>query len=527
MNESDARSGAADACGARPALCRWEAVAPVLAVCVTVALGLAHLGVPSLWHDEAVHVFVAQRIAETGRAELPSGHFYSSGLAFNYILAGVISLFGDSETAVRAPSVVFAAMAVLLTYLVTRALLGRPTAAVAAFALALSPWTVAWSREARFYALLQACYVAAIGTAWCAVSCKTFRGRMWFGAATLGTYFLGVFSGFQGILFVAPIGAYGCLMGGYERRRRRYWLCLSAVAGLVGLATFLTYRFALPEGDLKAIFDRGGLGGRLTEPNRAVRQFYLLWLWQNLGAGFFLAAVLGFCAMVIREKRRGLFAALAFLAPLFVLTYLYGYRRERFIHFAFPFWVAAFSYGLVQLVRVAARARRSWLHALLAVAVTVFAARLCVSGARLIGDSLEAARGADLTLAQSHPQWRKPCRYVKERLEPDTVVIATAYLPALYYVGRVDNWFPSILFQYEEWEVGSKGLSRAKDLEQFVKTHPKGYFIADQQRLGAHPRHLADECAWVAAHMRRVDEACSADVDVYSWGMDRIATEAD
>lgn len=136
---------------------------------------------------------------------------------------------------------------------------------------------------------------------------------------------------------------------------------------------------------------------------------------------------------------------------------------------------------------------------------------------RLIADSLRAASGAHITLARRHPQWREPCHYVRDRLQPDIAVVATAMLPPLCYVGRVDTWFPKILY-WETWETGVEGLRTIEEMEAFIREHPKGYFIAEWWAFDWPPA-LESERAWVKANMKRVDAACSPDVSVYSWGI--------
>ena len=115
---------------------------------------------------------------------------------------------------------------------------------------------------------------------------------------------------------------------------------------------------------------------------------------------------------------------------------------------------------------------------------------------------------------------RAPCRYVRERLADDVAVIATTYVPVLYYVGCIDDWYPSEHFPQEVWETGSEGIRNVAELEAFVAGHPKGYYLAEWWRLNADvfPQLAADR-AWVLEHMTRIDAASSDDVTVYAWGM--------
>ena len=497
----------------------WEVALIAVAAALALGLGFANLGTPSLWHDEAVQVLVAKSVAETGRPLLPSGRPHPVAPVFNTILAAFIRLFGDGEAAVRFPAVLFGAANVILTFLVFRPLVGRATALVAAFALALSPWSVAWSREARFYTSQQTWYLAMLGATWQLAARRDPKALLGYGAAACLVYLLGIGTSLHSVLFLAPLGAYAFCMVLHERRLRSRWLVYGLAAAAVGLGTLLVYRLTLPRHDAKAIFESAGLGLRLVDPGTSPRSYYLAWLWGQLGAGFFLLALLGWVLLPFLEGKRGLFAALAFWAPIAALSLLVGYRIHRFAFFVYPAYVAAYAYAAVALVRFAATARQSWWRAGATAAILVFGARLGVSAYRLTRDSLEVASGAPITLATRHPGWREPCLYVRDHLDDDVAVLTTTFLPTLYYVGRVDNWFPSTHLFYEAWEAGVEGLATVEDLDAFMAAHPKGYFVAEWFRFW-HFDLLAEEQAWVAAHMTLIEGASGGDVRVYAWGMD-------
>jgi hypothetical protein len=198
--------------------------------------------------------------------------------------------------------------------------------------------------------------------------------------------------------------------------------------------------------------------------------------------------------------------------------------------FAYPAYCMLFAYGVVQLAEGALLLRglrsRSGIGRALAVGLALgcllFLGRLGVSLVRLTGDTVEVARGANTTLARRHPQWVKPCAYVRERLAGNAV-LTTTYLPAYYYVGQVDDWFPN---RYNPWEIqesGLKGLDSLESLRTFLAEHPKGYYLAEHFRFemwrdhGAVRDVLGKEVDWVEAHMTRLPEASSADVNVYAW----------
>ena len=105
----------------------------------------------SIWLDEAISWKQAslpflEMLAATARDKNPPLH--------SIILKLTIALFGDSETALRAPSALLGVGAVYLLYRLGTMLFDRATGLIAALLLALSGFHVWYSNEARMYALL-------------------------------------------------------------------------------------------------------------------------------------------------------------------------------------------------------------------------------------------------------------------------------------------------------------------------------------------------------------------------------------
>ncbi len=494
------------------------------AAIAALAFGAANLAGPSLWHDELVHVFVAQSIAETGRAALPSGEPYYNGTLFHLILAVAIKLFGAGEAVVRSPSVLLSALNVALTYWVLRPIAGRPVALIAAVGMALSPWNVAWARQARFYTLHQTLYLLHIGAFWRLTEAKSLRAAALPAIGAIAAFLLGVLTSYHALIFLAAPGAYAVGQAFAARRWKTRWTWILAGIALAGLTGIGLIDVLMNTVDRKAVIDNGGLGGKIVFTEREHRLYYIDWLRLNLGRGFLLLALGGTGAMLWRGRWRGAYAALAFWAPIFVLTFLIGYRWPRFMFFAYPFYVAAWACGVYTLCAWLLQPKPGWARKAVALVAVVFLVRLGVSAARNVGNSLDAARGVHTTLATQHPDWRGPCEWVKARANADgAVIVTTSYLPVRYYAGRVDEWYPSRSLPWESVESGLPGLPGIEQLAAFVATHPRGYFIAEWWRFernyeGAPWGDLSEDIAWVQAHMRKVDEASSADVTVYAWG---------
>lgn len=116
------------------------------------ALRLYHLGIASLWVDEAETVWLVSkpldemwRILTTIELNPP---LYS--LLMHYWVAS----FGSSEFAVRLPSVLLGVASVFMLFRLGNSLFDRRTGLLAATLLAASPYHVAYSQEARCYSLL-------------------------------------------------------------------------------------------------------------------------------------------------------------------------------------------------------------------------------------------------------------------------------------------------------------------------------------------------------------------------------------
>lgn len=507
-----------------PPIARWEWGIVGAFALASLTLAQANLAAPSLWHDELVHVFVARSIAETGEPRLPSGYFYTSGFLYNYILGAFVWLFGDGERAVRTPASLFAAANVALTFLAVRPVLGRRAALLAAACLALSPVSAAWARQARFYSLHQTLYLLWFIFSWSILSAPRGRPARW--AGLCGVYLAAVATAFHSVIFAGLWGAYAAWMTLFDAGRRARWFGVGTAVGAVILATLAGYYFLLPAPERGAIFGMGDvLGGigsdaipQSENPIWEDPMYYFQWLGRNHSLAFFLLFLLGTGWTLWRREKGAVFAALAFWAPFVVLSFLIDYRRERFLLFAFPFYLALASAGTWWLIDQVRRSRETWVRGVAATIILVFLMRAAYSCVLLIGDSVETASGAHITLARRHPLWREPAAYVRENLDGGAV-IATTFLSAAYYVGRCDGQYPSRLMIWEWPESDKPGIPDVTALQAFIAEHPKGFFLADWQQFGRWPQ-LREDIDWVSQNMRRVGAVSNEDITVYAWPKD-------
>jgi mannosyltransferase len=122
----------------------------VIACCLAAVLSLLFLDAKSFWLDEAESVNFADPSRHLGQVGLADG----GNFALYYLLLHVWLRFGSSDAYVRILSVIPAVIAVACIYILGRRLFGTRAGTIAAFALALNPFFIAYAQEARGYSLL-------------------------------------------------------------------------------------------------------------------------------------------------------------------------------------------------------------------------------------------------------------------------------------------------------------------------------------------------------------------------------------
>ena len=500
---------------------RWEWLAVAVLVFLSLSLGLPNLAGPSLWHDELVHVYVARNIADTGWPALPSGNFYPSSTAYNSLLAAFIKVLGDDAFSVRLPSVLLGGMNTALVYFLCRGWLGRSTALWAAFFFATSPWQVGWARQARLYEFQITSYLLMLGLAWRYFYSTDSKALFPLGSGAILAYVTGLLTSFHSILYLGAPGAFAILAVLRNRILKSRWSAAIVACSILGILTIASFYLNPNPVDRAAVFETG-IGGRLLDQLRTDRYYYFRFLGGNLSLGFFLLALFGSAVLLYRRDPKTFWVLLAFWVPVLILTYLVGYRRHRFMFFAYPVYIMIYAHGLVVLLALLREYRRSRLHGVVAILLVLFLIRLGYSQVQLLGDSLEAAAGAHTTLATSHPQWKEPAEWVKAN-RTNEAILTTTFLPVFYYLGHVDDWFPNRYTKWEYQESGMEGLGSLEELKGFLAEHPQGYFLAEYSRFaqwrhyGSLVQDLGREVDWVEAHMEYIEEASSEDVHVWRW----------
>jgi uncharacterized membrane protein len=164
---------------------------------VVVALGALirfyHIAHASIWHDEGYTMMLApmgiiEILARTGRDVHPPLYYLA--------LHGWLELFGTSELAARSLSAICLLAAIPVAYLLVQRLYNDNVARVAALFVAIGPFLVRYSQEARMYGLVA---LLVLASTYALVRALERNGRRWWIiyaitlAAALYTHYYAVF----------------------------------------------------------------------------------------------------------------------------------------------------------------------------------------------------------------------------------------------------------------------------------------------------------------------------------------------
>lgn len=128
----------------------------ILIVSIGFGLRVYNLGFIDLDPDENTSLDAARGILRTGAPIATSGIWYTRGPFYQYLLALWLRLVGDSIVNARLLSALWGTATLILVYIFARQLTGKVWIALLVTAiLAINPWELWYSRNIRFYQVLQ------------------------------------------------------------------------------------------------------------------------------------------------------------------------------------------------------------------------------------------------------------------------------------------------------------------------------------------------------------------------------------
>jgi uncharacterized membrane protein len=440
------------------------------------ALRLYHLGESSLWMDEAFTWF---------RASLPLGEGLRALLAvmnhppLHQLLMALVVRVETSEFFLRIPSVMAGVVALPVIYRVGRQLGGRRVGMSAAALLAVNPFHVWYSRDARDYA-----FVALLALLVFGLFLQLLRGRRAWGRFTLISSLL-YFTHYFGLLAALVQFAYLLLNLRHRYRLLRPWM-LSQGLAFLPLAAWLAALYMQEE----QVLSIGWIpAATLGDPLLSLWNFSLLYTEQwtmlaILGLPLFgLALVLGLKASRYRQLL-GLWLFLPFLSIL-IVSWATGRNLyvDRYFIISLPIYLLLLATGTVWLRQ---HALRYGLTVGLILAMTLGTSQIYTSP----------------VLAKE--DWKGAVAYIADRFQAgDAVALRSAYdlAPFLYY-GHNLPWVP--IEQSLEHGSSTPWAAITTDRQRlwilYLSPRNSGHLVNKTPSFDIYTEADPDTRAWLLAH---------------------------
>ncbi|MGK7871122.1 hypothetical protein [Falsiroseomonas sp. E2-1-a20] len=468
--------------------------------------------------DELYHFYAARSYLADGSLSVFSGT-YLRAADFTRLVAAAMSLFGDSLSAARVPSLLASAVLVATLYLWLRREAGRGAAAIAAALLIFLYPNVLVGTLVRFYALQALLFW--LGTA--LLYRVVVEARPRFGSAMLSGVALLLLVAAARLQIVTLIGlaAFGAWAALYLTWRMRdavprLWLVLGWL-GLLVATGVLAYAVA-----------QTGFGARLlqtyrsaalwAEPNRDNVFFYYHLLARHygiLGNYLPLAALAAFAF----RPRPALYCGVV-LAGGLVLHSFGGMKQDRYVAYLMPHLAALWAMALWPLL-IALRDRlivllaQRWRLArpLVTAAVALLLAALLVKETSMLERTVRS-----IVLSPDRPLvmdvgrgWQANRARLVPLVWDAEVFIADDDLQAAYHVGRADFFMNrSQLLENDppdefvrDFRTGTPMISSADSLRTIFACFDRGLLVSGDLAL-----------SWLTAEAREVIAAHSTPLEL-------------
>lgn len=464
----------------RPLLKRHYNLIVLGIVLLSFALRVYRLDYQSLRGDEgATYLYIIRSLGELlnllGISDPHPPVYYISMQAW-------MILAGDTEFALRFPSVVTGVLLVASTAALGRIMLDVRLGLLAALLIAISPYHVFYAQDARSYPLVTLLGLLSTLILWWALRERRWRYWILYGLVTLVAMYTHYYAS-----FIAIFQALFVLEDGWRRRRFPWQYAIVGAVDCLLFLPWILFSWRMLAG-YKGMGETTGIVGSIFRPLMAFAGGQLLtsqtgWIITFLAV---CLACLGTVSLWRRHQRAALLLALYLSAPLMGVYLASQFRpifNERYLMLASPAFYLLAGAGLVWLLSI----RRVW--------ITI--------GSLLLATVLLATTGLalsnyyfNLEFAKS-PPWRDVLGYVARKARAGDALIYTAPLPTILYYNH--ERLPAYLVPYEPETTLPEAV---QDLENILNDHPRVWLVpAESDRQVSYQVE-----PWLDRHSVRLDQ---------------------
>lgn len=440
-------------------------------------LRFSELNRQSYWMDEGytINAILSQTRNGTRRlaAILDSGQTYFCP-TYCYPTAVIAHLLGDQPASYRLFSALCGFLFIFVTYFVTQTFFkNKNVSLLAAFFVTFSYWQIAWSRQARWYTLLEVFFWLALGAFYQFLQAETSKKRAGSLVVSLISTVLAIAT--QGIAYLLPVILFAWYV--IEKRPR---MASVLTSGGITLAFLAFLEFGLGLRFIVPILQNLKINNHLFYYG----SFYLRTYWPLLPlliyAFFYRDA----------ERRGNLTLVLPFLLYLFCLSFLTDTIEYRYLFHVTP---ALFMISALACIDIIDRITHTYAKTL---AFAVIVSGFFVTGLGIVSPKAFYALEADNpeTLKRTHyaytpqPDFTAAYTVIQQRLQPEEIVVSShphfnqiflgqaGYWLGYDYLGRVGAERPTL--PETEGYVGARTI-RSLDELQGLMSAQHGYVVFD------------------------------------------------
>lgn len=381
------------------------------------ALRFYQLGQWSLWIDEIFTISRAQTHFSDLSAllrNLPTTLWLPFSMIFT---EWSLKAFGTTEWSARLASALIGIFSIPILFFPARKTMGSGAALILALLLAVSPWHLFWSQNARFYTALMLFYSLAAFAFFFAIEHNRPKYLLLF-------YVLLYFAASERLIaiFILPVilvylAALSLLRIEKPPGLHRHSL-LVLFAPMILMVLFDVVRYTITGSSITLFAIDAFAGQQFEDPARLFVAIIF-----NIGLPVIALALVGGLYLLLKKSRLGLFFLLSAMLPLVLLVLLNPimFTKDRYVFMTLPCWLILAAITIKELVR-----QTQGLGKLLALAVIVMLV------AEAAGNNLLYYRVND----GNRRDWRAAFEMIKERAVDGDVFVAWWPEFSPYYLGQ-------------------------------------------------------------------------------------------
>jgi mannosyltransferase len=301
------------------------------------ALRFYKLGEWSFWIDEIKTIDAAQD---------PAVNNFSWPSISLMLIGTTLKVLGISEWSARLTPAVIGILTIPILYLPIRKLFGAGVALIASILLAVSPWHLFWSQNARFYTSLMLLYTLALLFFYFALE----EDRPGYILLSLFLLALAAVERFIALFFVPVVLIYLLLLKivrnetppGLRERNLVFMALAGIVIGILEVYSLASTGGSRFFGSLEWFFIY-----RIDDPFRL-----LSFISFSIGIPLMCFAFFGGVYLLAQKNRAGLFLFIAAVVPVVLLLLLnpFIFTKDRYIFIALPSWIILGAVGINEIL---------------------------------------------------------------------------------------------------------------------------------------------------------------------------------